>query len=300
MLELARILLFFRVISWQIGWLGIRVGEAAVPGPAAMKQVHQVLELTGIRLCGLMVSWLSVRIVSWQIRWLGTRVGESAVPGPGGTMRAHQELELTGIRVCALIVSRQIGLLETRVGEAAAPGLDGGGDGVLTTINSRKQRMKAVDRVAGKIPVKQNGESEHFRHFDEAWRQSASTFPFFSRGSHDTGEPHRAQRACICGGNVSDGGTAVSVANSDQRNGKTGKCQWTRHVECHLRNTCPSVTGLPYLVSDESTPGIWSLGCLCVCSLLRLLYSIFSVWCCMKISHWNTAANLTRGAPIQM
>ena len=67
-------------------------------------------------------------------------------------MQEHQALELTGIRVCALIVSRQIGLLDTRVGEAAAPGLDGGGDGILTTINSRKQRMKAVDRIAGKNP----------------------------------------------------------------------------------------------------------------------------------------------------
>ena len=137
---------------------------------------YQMLELARILLC--------FRVISWQIGWLGTRVGESAVPGPGGTTQAHQALELTGIRVCALIVSRQIGLLETRVGEAAVPGLDGGGDGVPTTINSRKQRMKAVDRVAGKIPVKQNGESEHFPHFDEAWRHSASTFPFFSRGSH--------------------------------------------------------------------------------------------------------------------
>ena len=104
---------------------------------------------------------------------------------------------------------------------------------------------------------------------------TVQALPVLQQRLHDTGEPHRAQRACSCGGNVSDGGTVVSVANSDQRNGKTGKYQWTRHVECHLRSTCPSVTGLLYLVSDESPPGIWSLGCLCVCSLLRLLYSIF-------------------------
>ena len=71
MLELARILLCFRVISWQIGWLGTRVGEAAVPGPGGTTQAHQALELTGIRVCAL--------IVSRQIGLLETRVGEAAV-----------------------------------------------------------------------------------------------------------------------------------------------------------------------------------------------------------------------------
>ena len=158
--------------------------------------------------------------------------------------------------------------------------------------------QKRSTRDAGNVPAKQNSESEQFAHFDGSWRYSASTHPSCSSDTNDTGEPGRAHCTCCCGGNVSDGCAVENVANRDHCN-QPGRYQWTRRIECHLRSTCPSVTCLFYLFSDESTPCTWSLCCLCARSLLGSLCWMIYILCCTKRSHRKSVTGLSCRGPIR-
>ena len=84
------------------------------------------------------------------------------------------------------------------------------------------QRTQKDNRSAGKIPVKQNSESEHITHCDGPWRCCTNT----SSGSHDVGTRCRAHRSCSRNSNGSSGCTVENATNRDHRDEKCGGNQW--------------------------------------------------------------------------